>query len=202
MIYSPYIVDINVSCIYAICAPDDKFYIGSTRNLDQRWKWHMNLLKKNKHSNPHLQSHFNKYPNGWSVLIVEQLPVTELLVKEQEYLNFWFGTDVCLNTNPSAILPPNRKGIPNPKVSAAMKGKVAWNKGVQASTAMRIKNRIAHLGKIASNETKLKMSLASLGKSKTALHRANISSARKGMLFSKQHRDNIRIARLKYLNKI
>jgi group I intron endonuclease len=200
VLYYPYIPDLDVSCIYALCDANESFYIGSTKNLRRRFRWHMNLLRKGKHSNPHLQNHFNKYPNGWYIQIVELCNVEDLLKQEQEHLDFWFGVEVCLNTNPSAILPPSRKGIPNIKVSIAMKGKRAWNKGLRMSVVARKRNSLAHLGKIASNETKLKMSAASSNKPKSAQHRANISKARKGMKFTPEHRANIRAARLKYIN--
>jgi len=40
---------------------NDKFYIGSSKNLNRRKIDHFKLLRKNKHNNKKLQNSFNKY---------------------------------------------------------------------------------------------------------------------------------------------
>ena len=40
---------------------NDKFYIGSSKDLERRKKEHFNHLRKNKHCNSHLQRSWNKY---------------------------------------------------------------------------------------------------------------------------------------------
>ena len=40
---------------------NNKYYIGQSINIDKRINRHINELRKNKHSNKHLQSSYNKY---------------------------------------------------------------------------------------------------------------------------------------------
>ena len=50
------------SGIYRIyCKSEDKSYIGKSINIEERWKNHLNELKKGKHINKKLQKVFNKY---------------------------------------------------------------------------------------------------------------------------------------------
>ena len=50
------------SGIYRIyCKSEDKSYIGKSINIEERWKNHLNGLKKGKHHNKNLQKVFNKY---------------------------------------------------------------------------------------------------------------------------------------------
>ena len=53
----------KVSGIYKIqsLSHPERCYIGSAVNIDKRKKEHLNNLRKNKHANKKLQSHFNKY---------------------------------------------------------------------------------------------------------------------------------------------
>jgi len=41
-----------------------KFYIGSTKDIDYRFKSHKYTLKKGVHQNKHLQNSYNKYGKG------------------------------------------------------------------------------------------------------------------------------------------
>ena len=38
-----------------------RFYIGASANIFRRWKEHLYKLRRQKHYNPKLQEHFNKY---------------------------------------------------------------------------------------------------------------------------------------------
>ena len=50
------------SGIYRIyCKREDKSYRGKSMNIEERWKSHLNELKKGKHHNKKLQKVFNKY---------------------------------------------------------------------------------------------------------------------------------------------
>lgn len=50
------------SGIYRIyCKSEDKSYIGKSKNIEGRWKSHLNCLKNGNHCNKKLQKAFNKY---------------------------------------------------------------------------------------------------------------------------------------------
>ena len=59
MKYAKYI---KSSGIYAIVnINNDKFYIGSSKDIIERWSNHLYHLEKNKHHSSILQNHYNKY---------------------------------------------------------------------------------------------------------------------------------------------
>jgi hypothetical protein len=74
------------------------------------------------------------------------------------------------------------------KLSEAHKGNPAWNKGKPNSEESNEKNRIAHLGKKASEETCAKMSKSNKGRRLSDEHIKRISDALKGRTLSEEHR--------------
>ena len=83
---------LNLSGIYAIIRKDIKensvVYVGSSKNVYQRWKTHLNQLKRNKHYNIILQRAFNKYSKiSLSFKLLEETTRDNLLVKEQYYID-------------------------------------------------------------------------------------------------------------------
>ncbi len=66
-----------------------KFYVGSSNNLDKRWKQHLYELLHKKHYNPYLQKTWNKYgKNIFNFEILEYIKNNKkLLLIEQKYIN-------------------------------------------------------------------------------------------------------------------
>lgn len=63
-------------------------YIGSTKNIRQRWIQHLSALRCGRHPNPHLQAAFNKYGEDAFVFsILEEIESENLLGSEQFYLD-------------------------------------------------------------------------------------------------------------------
>lgn len=132
---------------------DDRLYVGSSVNIEQRWKRHITDLHNNVHHSKHLQRFVNKY--GIEVLsfnILEYSTVDNLLDREQYYLdtisckfNNCKIAGSCLGSTRSddykKELSKRISGSGNPtygiertyewrkKISDANKGQVAWNKG-------------------------------------------------------------------------
>lgn len=78
--------------VYSIvCEGNGKGYIGSSKNIQYRWKRHLRQLRKGNHENPHLQYTFNKYgESSFKFSIVELLPGAspkEIREVEQIYLD-------------------------------------------------------------------------------------------------------------------
>jgi len=75
--------------IYKITSKNNgKFYIGSAKNIDIRWKDHLLRLRTNTHVNSFLQDVFNAY--GKENLMFEIIELTaekELMGREDYYLN-------------------------------------------------------------------------------------------------------------------
>jgi group I intron endonuclease len=75
-----------------------RFYVGSSSNLVRRKRDHFNLLRQNRHSNPHLQSAWNKY--GESAFVFEVLlecPLEQMIIVEQWLLNTYVNVELCYN---------------------------------------------------------------------------------------------------------
>lgn len=67
---------------------NNKFYIGSSQNIEDRIKEHFLLLRKNKHHSKHLQKAFNKDgENNFIFEILEEVQDDLLLIREQYFLD-------------------------------------------------------------------------------------------------------------------
>lgn len=77
------------SCIYKITNRiNGKTYIGSTKNVKQRWAKHKALLRHNHHPNFHIQAAWNKYGEDSFVFeVVEECVPDELLSREQFFID-------------------------------------------------------------------------------------------------------------------
>lgn len=69
-------------------------YIGSSYNIEKRWKRHIKDLKNNKHDNIYLQRSWEKYEESDFVLtILEEVNKEEILITEQKYLDNIFSSE-------------------------------------------------------------------------------------------------------------
>lgn len=72
-----------------ICLSSNSFYIGSSKNIQQRFFKHRNELRKSVHKNEHLQNAYNKYlEENFSIEIVELCSEEEQFSREQYYIDF------------------------------------------------------------------------------------------------------------------
>lgn len=85
----------QISGIYKIICCNNKFYIGSSVNIDKRLKEHTGLLKRNKHPNKYLQNAWNKYRDkNFKYEIIETIhDVSQLLAREK----WWLDKTNCCN---------------------------------------------------------------------------------------------------------
>lgn len=82
----------GIYCIYSV--KTNRKYIGKTKSIEGfkgRWADHRNLLRRNKHSNPFLQAHYNKYGESDIALFIveicqQNISDMELNNKEREYI--------------------------------------------------------------------------------------------------------------------
>ena len=79
----------KVSGIYKIInKTNDKYYVGSSKNIHKRWKEHKSSLNKNNHKNNYLQKSYNKYGiHNFNFIITEKVSVNKLVELEQKYLD-------------------------------------------------------------------------------------------------------------------
>lgn len=65
-----------------------KVYIGSSENIERRWKSHVALLNRQAHHSSHLQSAWNRYgQESFEFSILLKCSKDELLDKEQDLLS-------------------------------------------------------------------------------------------------------------------
>jgi len=149
------------SGVYYILAPSGHRYIGSSVDIQRRFRTHRAGLRTGKHSNKALQSAWNKYGADLAFVIAEECaPDTEtLLATEQRHIDS-FDFRRLYNGNPIA---GSTKGAP------------------RNFTARHRENlRQAMLGREYSEEARANMSKAASLRKATPTTRANISKALKG----------------------
>lgn len=116
------------SGVYKIlCKTTNKFYIGSSININKRFSDHRRHLKSNRHSNIKLQRTYNKYSeNNFEFIIIEYVNVKNLLKREQFYID---TLKPQFNLALSARAPMLNKKH-SKKTIEKLKGRIPWNKGI------------------------------------------------------------------------
>src|SRR5258705_9148264 len=67
---------------------DNKFYVGSARNVYRRIHGHLTQLNKNTHHSPHFQRAYNRYGiENFRSEILEVCDISSLIQIEQKYLD-------------------------------------------------------------------------------------------------------------------
>ncbi len=129
------------SGVYAIVnKTNGKRYIGSSSDIQERWKRHVRLLDTGKHHSVHLQRAWDKYrKNCFDFIVLRYCSSDELIRQEQAFLDFYRPE---YNVSPTA-------------------GRTA---GVVRSEEYIEKQRKSQSGKVLSEETRRKISEGMKGK--------------------------------------
>ena len=164
----------QISGIYKIVNTiNGYFYVGSSVQLQERWRQHKKLLVENKHINPKLQNAWNSY--GADAFVFQVLEVTRFdkqgnVVREQYYLDTLkpYERTIGYNLCAKAAVPPGpHTKEAREKISKANKGRKRTG---QALANIKEANR-QRTGKhhwTLSEESKRKHSIANKGKKRTA----------------------------------
>lgn len=77
---------VGIYCILNVF--NDKIYIGSSNNVEKRWKRHKNTLVSGKHHNIYLQRSYEKYGEGcFTYFVIEELEnVADLFTREEYWI--------------------------------------------------------------------------------------------------------------------
>ena len=132
-----------------------KSYIGSTSiYFNQRWGSHRHELRYNKHKNIHLQRSWNKHGEAaFEFFILEYVKPEDCIKREQFYLDNYKPEYNISRTAGSGLglvwTEESRK-----RLSIALKGKPAWNKGKKFSAESRAKMSKNMKGRIPPNKGK------------------------------------------------
>ena len=167
------------SGIYRItCTANGKFYLGRTVDFAKRRMQHLNDLKRKAHKNIILQSCYDKY--GKESLVFELLePIADIndqIIKEQEYIDRYIGSELCININKSAkvfcdvpFTDERRR-----KISEARKNQI----GQKRTPEQRKHISDALKGHVISEETRKKISESHKGKKLSEEHKRKLSEHR------------------------
>lgn len=116
------------SGVYLIMVGADT-YVGSTTDLAERYKAHIWKLKCNRHPNRNLQAAWDAH-GVLSFQVLHFVEVDDLITAEQRWLDALLPTlNICKYAGSLGRLGQKMPLEARQKLSTAMKGKVAWNKG-------------------------------------------------------------------------
>jgi group I intron endonuclease len=151
-----------ISGIYKIiCEANNKFYIGSSQNINARIKCHFKQLRQNKHHNPHMQSAFNQYgESSFKYEIVEICNINILLEREQNWMDNTqcYNREIGFNNCIKSDRPLGYKHtVENKQLMSDLK------KGSKLSQDHINKIAASNSGKKRTDEQKEKMSKAKIG---------------------------------------
>lgn len=177
-----------------------KFYIGSSKDIIDRWKNHLWRLSTNQHGNPHLQSSFNTY--GKDNFLLEVIEECLDGVSREEMLNIeqkWINSTCCLDREFGYNIRPKADCT---EVSEETREKLRKRRLGKKATKQALENmRLAHtgclnymFGKHHCIETIEKMRKAQVGKHHSDETKNKISLAGKGRVFSKEAIEKMSIA--------
>lgn len=184
----------------------ERIYIGSTVNISHRWNLHLSRLRRNKHGNPKLQNHFNKY--GESDLQFSILLGCEkegLLNIEQYFIDSYKPYFNIALFAGSVNLGRKMSDESKRKISNSLKGKPAHNKGISPSIETRLKISNSLKGRIKSDEERKHISESQrglkLGKKLSEEHKIKIGKAGKGRINTKETKQKMSESAKKRINK-
>jgi group I intron endonuclease len=179
--------------IQSICKPE-RIYIGSASNMLKRWWRHNNDLKYNKHCNPILQNHYNKYgKSDLEFSIIVGCSKVNLVSYEQFYidaLNPYFNIlkiagnvigRVCSEkTRKLMSLKHKGKKLSDEHKINLSKARKGINLNPPVTNETRHKMSLARKGHLTSLEARRKISIANKGKKRTEEVKKILSSLKSG----------------------
>lgn len=202
---------LGISCetrgagVYAIVSLySQKVYVGSSVNIQIRWREHKSRLRSGSHRNANLQREWDCYGEPFFAFVVlERTPVDykPRIAREQWWID---STPDTLNVSTQAGSGPK----PGHKMTAVQVEKIRLaHRGKSKSAAHRAnlsaakkgsknpKQAAAMRGRKVSAETRAKMSVSHKGKFRTSQHCLNLGKALSGREFSQDWKDKISTAK-------
>jgi group I intron endonuclease len=128
---------------------NNKVLVGSTNNLNRRWKEHRSYSRFGKHPNPHFQAAWDKYGETFfEFRVLEKCSVDVLISRENSWMEYWHSKDDSYgyNMQEAGSVSSPMKGKHHTeeslkKMSASHKGCIPWNKGIPRTPEVLAKMR-------------------------------------------------------------
>jgi group I intron endonuclease len=124
-----------------LCRSNGKFYIGSSKHVEKRFREHRNDLVARRHDNTHLQRAWNQYGEQWfEFVVLERMDASLILREEQWYMNAYrpFDREIGFNISKDVMRSPlglKRSDETRRRMSLALSGSRHPNFGKQANKA-------------------------------------------------------------------
>jgi group I intron endonuclease len=164
----------TISGVYFLeCITESRYYIGSSVDIEKRWKEHVRELNAQRHHSIELQKVWNEYGQedfcfGILAIVSDE---TDRLMTEQIWIDFTDATNPIFGLNRSANAADAIAGVPRTQEHNDKIGR-------------------AHLGMKRSLEARMNMSAASrLGPNPERMRALNLS--RRGQPLSEEHRNKL-----------
>lgn len=158
---------------------NNKIYIGSSVNIEKRWREHKSDLKNNRHHSKHLQRSWELHgSSAFEFTILEIVENSKLLLeREQHYLDNLkpYEREIGYNNCASASSPLGYKHSEEAR-SNMSKAKI----GHKHSEETKRKMSKAHKGRVFTEESKRKMSKSATGRKASSEAKKKMSQSRKG----------------------
>lgn len=175
-----------------------KSYIGSSQNIEKRWKCHLNSLRSDKHHSKHLQRAWNiDGEDAFSFEIVLICDKSNLLMYEQAIMSFYMAAESFRGYNTSAVA-GSRRGVPHSeevraKMREAAKNRPPKSEKYRAEQSARMKKKI-EAGEFFSEEHRRRISEGQRGKKKSpeSVEKTRLSNL--GRSPSEETREKLRLA--------
>lgn len=148
-------------------------YIGSSFNIEHRWKVHKLHLTKGIHPNNYLQNAWNKYgSDAFEFIIIEIVDK----VKVRDYEQNWIDNLNCVIPLGYNIYKTAGSPLGYKHTKASLEKMI----GVKKSDKVRANMSAAKKGHVTLETTKVKLSLIAKGKKLSKEHIENVIKANKG----------------------
>jgi len=124
---------------------NEKLYVGSSKNINERWVKHKFTLNNKKHCNKHLNSAWNKYgENNFKFSVIEYVELDKLIEREQYYIDYYNACDKNIGYN---IAPQAGTNLGwQPSVSTRKKMSESAKKKPPVTEETKKKLSIVHMG--------------------------------------------------------
>lgn len=168
------------SGIYSITHIDSgKAYVGSSCDIERRWRDHRRSLTGGKHHSAHLQRAWNKYGlEAFSFAILEEVADVALLAERETHYIDLLRSHHAANGYNTAPVGGSTRGVKLGPHSADHRRKIGeGNKGKTVGDYARQRSSEVHRGKAISPEHRLAVARAAAARIHSPTTRAKLSAA-------------------------
>jgi group I intron endonuclease len=166
-----------------------KLYIGSSKDMNARWRNHKSELNRKKHTNSYLQHSWDKYgESSFSFEYLEECIATrEILIEREQYYLDSLRPEYNLAKKAENCLGVKHSISTRQKMSEAAKRRQRNPCSEETKAAISQANR----GQKRTDEQKERIAKSLRGRSISDDHKSKISTTLKGRMFSEETRAKI-----------